>query len=138
MLVSMGAIAVNAFLSWLFTFRLGFGHRGLALSTACIASINFLLLYLLMRHRLGRLDTSHMRSMLMRIAIPSALLAAICFAGRYWALDNWPSLPLIPKIVALAVTIASAGAAFFGSAMLFKVAEIEAITAGIKRRVMRR
>jgi len=76
--------------------------------------------------------------MLMRMAIPSALLAAICFAGRYWALNDWPSLPLIPKIVALSATIAAAAAAFFGSAMLFRVTEIEAITAGLKRRLMRR
>jgi putative peptidoglycan lipid II flippase len=137
MLVSMGAIVVNAVLSWLFTFRFGLGHRGLALSTACIASINFLLLYWLMRRRLGRLDTSHMRSMLTRMAIPSLLLAAVCFAGRYIVLDDWPSLALLPKIVALSVTIAIAGSAFFGSAMLFNVAELEAITAGLKRRLKR-
>jgi peptidoglycan biosynthesis protein MviN/MurJ (putative lipid II flippase) len=100
--------------------------------------MNFLLLYLLMRNRLGRLESSQMTSMLMRIAIPSALLAAICFGGRYLVLNDWPSLPLIPKIVALSITIAAAGAAFFGSAMLFRVAELEAITAGLKRRLMRR
>jgi len=138
MVVSMGAIAVNAVLSWMFTFRFGLGHRGLALSTACIATINFLLLYILMRKRLGRLHTSHMASMLLRIAIPSFLLAAVCFAGRYWTLNDWPALPLVPKLVALSITIAVAAGAFFGSAMLFKVAELEAITAGLMRRIKRR
>ena len=79
-----------------------------------------------------------MRSMLIRMAIPTGLLAAICLAGRYWALGNWPSLPLIPKIVALSATIAVAGAAFFASAMLFKVTELEAVTAGLMRRLKRR
>jgi putative peptidoglycan lipid II flippase len=138
MIVSIGAIAVNAVLSWLFTFRLGLGHRGLALSTACIASINFGLLYVIMRKRLGRLDTSHMSSMLMRISIPSLLLAAICWTGRYWALANWPSLALLPKVAALSVTIGVAVTAFFGTAMLFRVAELEAITAGLMRRIKRR
>jgi putative peptidoglycan lipid II flippase len=138
MLVSMGAIAVNAVLSWLFTFHLGLGHRGLALSTACIATINFLLLYMMMRKRLGRLDTSNLASMLMRIAIPSFLLAAVCFAGRYLALDNWAGLALIPKLVALTATIVVAVSAFFGTAMLFKVAELEAVKAGVMRRLSRR
>lgn len=137
MLVSMGAIAINFVLSWFFTFRLGLGHRGLALSTACIASINFLVLYMIMRKRLGRLETSHMTSMLVRIAIPSALLVGVCFAGRYLALDNWAALALVPKLVALGVTVGLAVAAFFGAAMVFRVAELNAIAAGLKRRLKR-
>src|SRR5437660_3919547 len=43
MLVSFLAIGANLFLNWLFTFRLGWGHRGLAFSTSLVATINFLL-----------------------------------------------------------------------------------------------
>jgi hypothetical protein len=32
---------MNLFLNWLFTFRLGWGHRGLAFSTSIVATINF-------------------------------------------------------------------------------------------------
>src|SRR6266436_5980000 len=49
MVVSFLAIGANLFLNWLFTFRLGWGHRGLAFSTSLVATINFLLLYALMR-----------------------------------------------------------------------------------------
>src|SRR5437773_10521131 len=48
MIVSFFAIGTNLFLNWLFTFRLGWGHRGLAFSTSIVATINFLLLYALM------------------------------------------------------------------------------------------
>jgi putative peptidoglycan lipid II flippase len=128
---------VNFLLSWLFTFRLGLGHRGLALSTACIATINFLLLYLIMRKRLGRLETSQMTAMLLRISVPSLLLVAVCVAGRHWALGNWAVLPLIPKVLWLAITIGAAALAFFGTAMLFRVQELDAIAAGLKRRFKR-
>jgi putative peptidoglycan lipid II flippase len=138
MIVSIGAIAVNFLLSWLFTFRFGLGHRGLALSTACIATINFLLLYFIMRKRLGRLETSQMMAMLLRMAIPSLLLVAVCVAGRYWALGSWAVLPLIPKVLWLGITIGAAALAFFGTAMLFKVQELEAIAAGLQRRFRRR
>src|ERR1700683_2730975 len=49
MLVSFLAVALNLLLNWFFTFHLGWGHRGLAFSTGCIATVNFLLLYALMR-----------------------------------------------------------------------------------------
>src|SRR5256886_1449562 len=48
MVVSFLAIGANLFLNWLFTFRLGWGHRGLAFSTSIAATINFLLHYALM------------------------------------------------------------------------------------------
>src|SRR5262249_47575234 len=37
MLVSFAAVALNLGLNWFFTWHLGWGHRGLALSTSCIA-----------------------------------------------------------------------------------------------------
>jgi len=54
MLVSLLAVALNLLFNWIFTFRLGWGHRGLAFSTGCIATVNFLLLYALMRRHLPR------------------------------------------------------------------------------------
>jgi putative peptidoglycan lipid II flippase len=138
MVVSLCAIAVNFVLSWLFTFYLGFGHRGLALSTACIASINFLVLYAIMRKRLGRLETSQMMSMLLRLAVPTLLLCGVCIAGRYWALGNWMHMALMPKIVLLALTIGIAAAIFFACAMAFKLRELDAVAAGVMRRLKRR
>ena len=38
MIVSFLAVGLNLLLNWLFTFRLGWGHRGLAFSTGCIAT----------------------------------------------------------------------------------------------------
>src|ERR1700681_4363092 len=52
MFVSFSAVALNLALNWFFTLQLGWAHRGLALSTACIATSNFLILYALMRRHL--------------------------------------------------------------------------------------
>src|SRR4051794_7797310 len=54
MVVSLFSIGLNAALNWFFTFRLGLGHRGLALSTSLVALTNFLLLYVMMRRYIGR------------------------------------------------------------------------------------
>src|SRR6202044_4211162 len=64
MLVSFAAVALNLLFNWIFTFHLGWGHRGLAFSTGCVATVNFLLLYALMRSHLNGLETRRMLVML--------------------------------------------------------------------------
>src|SRR5207302_796730 len=74
MIVSFLAIGANLFLNWLFTFRLGWGHRGLAFSTSLVATINFFLLYALMRRHTRRLETRQMLIGLGKICLAGALL----------------------------------------------------------------
>src|SRR5881296_4416715 len=93
MIVSFLAIGANLFLNWLFTFRLGWGHRGLAFSTSLVATINFLLLYALMRRHTRRLETRQMLISLGKICIAGAALALVCWLANYWWLDAWASLP---------------------------------------------
>ena len=64
MVISFIAVGVNLVLNWIFTFRLGWGHRGLAFSTGCIATINFLVLYVLMHRQLGTLHTQRLAATL--------------------------------------------------------------------------
>src|SRR6185312_7746124 len=90
MFVSFGAVAINLLLNWLFTVRLGWGHQGLAFSTACIATTNFLLLYVLMHRHLGRLESLAMLSLLARLSVACAVLAGICWAGDHYLLAAGP------------------------------------------------
>src|SRR5438552_16720029 len=82
--VSFLAIGLNLLLNWLFTFRLGWGHRGLAFSTSLVATINFLLLYVLMRRHTGRLETRQTLIGVAKICVAGALLALICWADTSW------------------------------------------------------
>lgn len=138
MYVSFVAIGVNLVLNWLFTFRLGLGHRGLALSTGCVAMINFGILYWLMRRETRRLETKALASLLIKLAIPCALLVAVCWAGLHWPMAGWATQHFLPKTMWLGVTIGSAAAAFFGSAMLFRIEEIDDVFGVFKRKIGRR
>ncbi len=138
MVVSFVAVALNLALNWLFTLRLGWGHRGLAFSTACIATTNFLVLYLLMRSHLGYLESGLMLRLLAKLAAPSLLLAGICWAGLHSILANWATQALLPKAGALALVIAAAAAAFFLSATALGITELRGITHAVKRRLLRR
>jgi putative peptidoglycan lipid II flippase len=127
MVVSFLAIGANLFLNWLFTFRLGWGHRGLAFSTSLVSTINFLLLYGLMRRYTRRLETRQTLIGLAKICVAGALLALICWAANYWWLDAWASLRFFPKLAALLATIVFGAIVFFGAAFLLRVSEVNDI-----------
>src|SRR5881392_3762881 len=137
MVVSFLAIGTNFFLNWLFTFRLGWGHRGLAFSTSVVATINFLLLYALMRHHTRRLETRQLLGGLAKICVAGAPLALICWAANYWWLDSWASLHFFPKLATLLVTIVFGATVFFGVAVLLRDSEVQDMIDVFRRRKIR-
>jgi putative peptidoglycan lipid II flippase len=137
MVVSFCAIGLNLLLSWLFTVHLGWGHVGLALSTSCVATTNFLVLYLLMRWHLGRLESRAMVSLLTRVALASALLAAICWAGNRYLLGAAVLMHFWERLGALAVVIAGAAGAFFWCAHALGIGELHEIRHALWRRFSR-
>ena len=138
MVVSLVAVALNLALNWFFTFHLGWGHRGLAFSTSCIATSNFLLLYVLMRGHLGRLESASMLRMLAKLVVPSLVLAAVCWGGLQLFFTDWPTQGLLPKLGGLAVVICVGAAAFFFCAMALGIPELREISHAVKRRLLRR
>ncbi len=135
MVVSFIAVGLNLFLNWLFTLRLGWGHRGLAFSTACIATSNFLILYWLMRRHLGRLESRMMLTLLLKLAMASAVLAAICVAGSHLLLANWATERFWPKLGALVAVILTATLAFFACASALRIDEVSDLTRAVRRRL---
>jgi len=137
MMVSFLAIGMNIFLNWLFTFRLGWRHRGLAFSTSLVATINFLLLYALMWRHTRRLETRQMLVELGKICVASVLLALVCWAANRLWLDAWESLRFLQKLGALVGTIAIGVITFFGAALLLRVSEVQDITDLVRQRLRR-
>jgi hypothetical protein len=74
MYVSFFAVALNLLLNWIFTRQLGWGHRGLAFSTGCVATCNFIVLYLLMHRHLHRLETRRLATLVFKVALACAAL----------------------------------------------------------------
>jgi putative peptidoglycan lipid II flippase len=137
MVVSFIAVGLNLFLNWLFTFRLGWGHRGLAFSTACIATSNFLILYFLMHRHLGRLESRAMLNLLGRVGAASAVLAAVCWAGDHYLLAGWVTERFWPKCGALVLVIVAGASAFFACARALNVSEVRELTGAVRRRLSR-
>jgi len=138
MLVSFFAVALNLLFNWIFTFRLGWGHRGLAFSTGCIATCNFLLLYTLMQRQLHGLETRRMLMLLAKMSIACGALAAVCAASAHWLLGHWQTEVLWFKLGALLGTIVAGALVFTAVSLWVRIEEIHELSAAIRRRLRRR
>ncbi|HEY3600927.1 MAG TPA: murein biosynthesis integral membrane protein MurJ [Chthoniobacterales bacterium] len=135
MIVSLLSIGVNFGLNWLFTFHLGLGHRGLALSTSFVALTNFILLYAMMRRHTGRLETGTMLATLGKLAVAGAVLAAICWAAQHFFFPRPTRGGELRLIGELLVTIGMAAGAFFAVAYALRVAEVQDVVTIARRRL---
>ena len=137
MFVSFLAVGLNLLCNWLFTFHLGWGHRGLAFSTGLVASCNFLLLYALMRHHLQRLESRRLCLMLAKVALASLALVAICAASQRWLLADWAHAAFVPKLIGLIATVLAGIAAFVGAGMALRIEELQELLQALRRRIVR-
>ncbi|HEV7612847.1 MAG TPA: murein biosynthesis integral membrane protein MurJ [Steroidobacteraceae bacterium] len=137
MLVSFLAVALNLIFNWIFTFRLGWGYRGLAFSTGCIATVNFLLLYALMRKHLGGLESRRMLLMLGKVAVAAGALAAVCAASSRWLLADWQSQMFLTKLAFLIGTVVVGALVFAGCGVVLHIEEFKQLQHTIKRRLRR-
>src|ERR1700722_19836713 len=137
MTVSFVAVALNLLLNWIFTFRLGWGYRGLAFSTGCIATVNFLLLYSLMSRHLNGLESRRMLMMLVKVAASAAGLAGVCAASSHWLLADWQTQAFLSKLSALLGTVIVGALVFGGCGALLHIEEIKELQAALLRRLRR-
>src|SRR5579862_1818423 len=137
MVVSFIAVGVNLLLNWIFTVQLGWGHRGLAFSTACVATSNFLILYFLMRAHLGRLESRTMGALLVRLSLASLVLLAIAWGGGQLLLADWAVQAFWPKLASLTLVILGAAVAFFLCASALGIGEVRELRDAVLRRLRR-
>ena len=75
MYVALASIIVNAGLDYVFSMLMKMGTAGLALSTSCVALINFFLLLFFMRKRIERVEASILVRSLVRISAASLVMS---------------------------------------------------------------
>jgi putative peptidoglycan lipid II flippase len=137
MYVSLFSILVNLGMNALFAVGLGWGHRGLALSTSIVAMLNFGILYFLMRRLAGGLETRTFARALARMALAGAGLAAFCWVARVFLLPDFFSWSLPIRISALLGVIGVAGGLYFASCYALRIPEMRDISDLLRRRLRR-
>ncbi len=124
MLVSFASIGINAFLNWFFIFRMDLGHRGLALSTAIAATVNFLALYAFMTWHEGTLRTRELLLTAGRCVLASLGLAGVCLAAMHFLPHVLFSNSVGVRVVSLFSVIMLAGLVYIGACFILRVGEV--------------
>jgi peptidoglycan biosynthesis protein MviN/MurJ (putative lipid II flippase) len=130
-------VALNLLFNWIFTFQLGWGHRGLAFSTGLVASCNFLLLYALMRRHLQSLESGRLLRMLAKVSVASLGLVAVCETSSHWLLSDWATQPFGGKLAALLATVIIGAGVFVGAGAMLRIEELDEILGAVRRRLHR-
>jgi len=138
MLVSFGSIALNIGLNWFLIFQVNFGHRGLALSTAVAATLNFLTLYFLMSRACGNLETGRLVSSVLRCALASVAMGAGCWAMLRWFGGFFESGPIGMRLAVLLAGISVAGVVYLGGCWLLRVEAMHDAVNAVRRKLGRR
>ena len=122
MLVSLGSIAVNYVMNTLLVER--FGHVGLAFSTSAVALVNFLLLALLMRRRIRRLEGRRLGKTVLRVSAASLLMGATAWGASELA-ATLPLQGLALHSLQVLGGIGSAALVFYLACRLLHVDELD-------------
>jgi putative peptidoglycan lipid II flippase len=134
MLISIGSIFVNYVMNSLLVDR--FGHLGLAVSTSTVALVNFILLMVFMRRKLGRIEGGRLLRTVLRIGV-----ATVPMGAAAWLVSDFAALlPLAGVLARLTRVVASIGLAtmvFVGSCRLLGVDELEDAVDAIGGRLFR-
>ena len=149
MLVSLASILLNILASYFFkNWFAGFGvteenpsgyaHAGLALSTSCVALVNFFALALLMRRRIRRLEGRRIFSSFVRITAASAVLSAASYFSYLLLFNLLGGRGLLARLVETLVPIAIGGAVFLLAAKLLRVEELNQAVNALAGRFRRR
>jgi putative peptidoglycan lipid II flippase len=134
MVISLISIAVNYVMN---SFLVGpFGHVGLAFSTSTVALVNFILLMLFMRRKLGSLEGRQLGGSLLRICVatvPMAVMAWLCSALA----AELPIHGLMLHMVRVGVSIGLAAIVFYWSCRVLKISELDEAINAIAGRFLR-
>lgn len=138
MLVSLVSIAINYLVAWWTVDVWQIGHRGLALSISVVATVNFLLLLIAMRRRIGAIEGGRLLSTFWRVSLASIVMGGICLwvcqgLGRWIGQDT-----LLSRLVLVGGSIGSGLLVYLAMARLLRLEEMATLGAGLSRRLRRR
>jgi len=134
MVVSLLSMVANLVMNWLLVER--FQERGLAASTSTVAMLNFAILYFVMRRRLKGLDDWNTLAAVLRIALASGAMAAVCWVvsrgvGRTLGNDT------AARLVSVVASVSIGAGLFYIVAAKLGVNEVQLATRAITRRLQR-
>jgi putative peptidoglycan lipid II flippase len=136
MMISLLSILINFVMNWALVGILK--ERGLALSTSVVALMNFALLYVIMRRKIGGIDGRRTAITVGKIALASAVMGVLCWVVSYGLGNAFGGGAATSLGARLAIVLGSVGAGagvFYGCANMLGIPELEAAVGTVTRRL---
>ena len=137
MLVSMASVVINYLAAAFMIHRAGAGHAGLALATSLVALFNFLVLFLILRSKLGGIYGRALVASVWKVVV-AAMAMGIVVAGLNALVSAWLGVTRTAYLADLALTIPVGLLVFYYVAKLLDIPELEPAFRAIGNPVMRR
>ncbi len=133
MTISLISIATNYTFNYLLVSRFGFGHRGLALSTALVALFNFLALLALMRRKIKRIEGRGVIDSFIKICAATAGMSVACLSIERILVTLVGSKGLSVQLLNALIPVISGSIVFFAICKWLNVAELALAVRAAKR-----
>jgi putative peptidoglycan lipid II flippase len=124
MVVSLCSILINYAAASSMIKLAGLGHAGLALTTSIVALFSFVVLFWILRNRIGGIYGRALRSSILKITLASVVMgAAVLLSSR--AIEAGLGVSRLARLADLAVSIPLGLAVFYGACRMLRVPELE-------------
>ncbi|MBI1998687.1 MAG: murein biosynthesis integral membrane protein MurJ [Deltaproteobacteria bacterium] len=136
MLVSLGSIVVNYLMNSMLVRR--YGHVGLAMSTSIVALVNFALLMILMRRKLGRIGGRHLSQTFGKICLASFVMAIAVWLVNWQVGVQLPLKGTLLRLVQVPSAIAAGALSFYFLCRMLRVQELDEAIGSLGGRLLNR
>lgn len=127
------AFIINAILGYTLSFKFGLNHTGLALASSISSSANFVLLFITLNKRVGKIDAGEILSFLLKISLSAFLMGVLAWELSRFA-DWTGSENSIEKIIILSISVLASTAIYILTSKLLKIEEVDFLFSLIKRK----
>ncbi len=140
MLVSLASILLNFATAGFMIRVMGLGHAGLALSTSVVALFGFLVLFEILRRRIGGVYGRELATGIGKVIAASLAMAAVTALSSH-AMEQWLGVSRSARLADLAVSIPLGLLVFYGACRALGIHEIDlairSFTGPVQRRLQR-
>lgn len=124
MIISALSIVINYVTAKTLINVAGLGHAGLALSTSAVAIFGSVVLFTLIRNRIGGIYGRGLAEAVMKIFLASMIMAVVVWGSSH-AIHNSLGIGTISRLIDLAISIPLGMVVLYIACRLLKVAELE-------------
>jgi putative peptidoglycan lipid II flippase len=124
MLVSICSIAINYATASTMIHAANLRQAGLALSTSIVALFGFVVLFAILRKRIGGVYGRELAGGILKVGVASAVMAGAVWVSSH-GMERWAGVSQLGRLADLAVSIPIGLAAFYASCRALGVSELD-------------